>query len=142
MIAQRFKMMETDRMTRANASVIGVILAAVTMAVAMLIPKPKALDLFAMLLIFIAAIYVGFALLDGRRREALIETVMVALFFVLAILGLWVTPDFLVAGYVAHGAWDALHHPKAVQTKVVSWWPPFCLVYDWIIGGFIFLWWS
>ncbi len=87
-------------MTHIRAAVIGVILATVTIAIAMLIPKSKALDFFAILLAFIAAVYVGFALLDGRRREAWIEIVMVTVFFVLAILGLWVTPAFLVAGYI------------------------------------------
>ncbi|MBI3597405.1 MAG: hypothetical protein HY203_09660 [Nitrospirae bacterium] len=129
-------------MRNIRASILGVVLAVATIVIASFLSKPHALDLFAILLAFIAAVYLGFVLLDGHRREVVIEIVVIALFFVLAILGLWVTPYFLVIGYFAHGLWDVLHHPRAVQTKVVLWWPPFCLVYDWIVGGFIFWWWS
>ena len=124
-----------------KAAVAGIVLSVVTIGIATLFPKSKTLDVFAILLAFIVAIYLGFALLDGHRREILVEIVISVFFFVLAILGLWVAPFFLVIGYFAHGIWDVLHHQKAIQTKMVSWWPFFCLFYDWTVGGFIFFWW-
>ncbi len=121
-------------------TLLGVALAAPTIIIALIIPKVYALDSFALLLAFIAAVYLGFALVDGRMKQLMIEITFIVFIVSLAALGLWVSPYFFVAGYFAHGAWDILHHPKGIQTKLVSWWPPFCLVYDWIIAVFL-MWW-
>lgn len=118
----------------------GVALAVPTIIIALIIPRAYALDSFALLLAFIAAVYLGFALVDGRRKQLMIEIIFIVFILTLTALGLWVSPYFFVAGYFAHGAWDIIHHPKGIQTKLVQWWPPFCLVYDWIIAVFLVLW--
>lgn len=137
-MGDRLGTLSMGKMTDRRASIFGIFLAAAAILIATLFPKQKALDLFALLLVLIAAVYLGFALLDGRRRELSIEIVSMTFIFFLSALGLWVTPIFLVIGYVAHGLWDILHHPKGIQTKVVRWWPPFCVMIDWIVAGFIF----
>ena len=128
-------------MNAAKALTAGLIGAIVTVVVASLLPKPKALELLSAVLVGIAAVYLGFVLLDGRRREMLIEFGNIGLTIALALLGLWVAPAWLAAGYFAHGLWDAVHHPRGVQTKIPHWYVPFCLIYDWIVGGFVLLWW-
>ncbi len=99
-----------------------------------------ALELLVILLAVIALIYLGFALMDGRKREIMIEISGIIFFLALAILGLWMSPNFLIAGYLAHGVWDIIHNPKIIQTEVVEWYKVLCLVYDWIIAVFILLW--
>ena len=128
-------------MNTAKALTAGLIGAIVTVVVASFLPKPKALELLSAVLVGIAAVYLGFVLLDGRRREMLIEFGNIGLTIALALLGLWVAPVWLAVGYFAHGLWDAVHHPRGVQTKIPQWYVPFCLIYDWIIGGFVLLWW-
>ncbi len=104
------------------------------------IPKQKVLELLVILLTVIASIYLGFAIADGRKREIILEILGMFFFLALAVLGLWISPNFLVAGYLAHGVWDIIHNPKIIQTEVVEWYKVLCLVYDWVIAVFILLW--
>ncbi|MGH2556892.1 MAG: hypothetical protein ACRDHO_14415, partial [Actinomycetota bacterium] len=82
--------------------------------------------------------YVGFALSDGRRKAILAEVAGAAPFLTLATLGLWWRiPLLLAVGFVGHAAWDALHHPRALDTRVRRWYVPLCLAYDVPLGVFI-----
>ena len=112
-----------------------------TLAVTVLLPQRMALELLALLLTFIAAIYLGFVLLDKRRREFAIEVVGMLVSFGLALAGLWVSPGFLATGYIFHGIWDTLHHRKGIQTAIPHGYAPFCLAFDVPVGLFIFFWW-
>lgn len=89
-----------------------------------------------------AGVYVGFAVSDGRARELRVEAAVAVVFIIVASTGALMSPLLLAIGYVAHGVWDLLHHPKAVKTKVAAWWPPACLIYDWVISGFIVYRWA
>jgi len=83
-----------------------------------------------MLLVIIGAIYIGFALSDRRQKELWIEPTAAAVTIILSVAGLWYSPIFLVIGYLFHGAWDVGHHLKLIQTRIVGWYPPACVVYD------------
>ena len=77
----------------------------------------------------IVAVYIGFAVSDGRPRVIAVESVVVVAFFVAAAVAIEVTPWFLVAVYLLHGAKDAWQH----RYRFVSgtrWWPPFCAGVD------------
>ncbi len=119
----------------------GLVGAIATVTIASLLPKPMALELLFAILVAIAFVYFGFVLIDGRVREMLFEFGNIALTLTLAFSGLWVAPYWLAAGYFIHGVWDAIHHPGGVQTKTPRWYIPFCLLYDWLVAGFIFIWW-
>ena len=127
-----------DERTRAVG--IGVVLAILTLLTLSQIDRQMTLELTTMLLVLIAAIYVGFALSDGRPRELAIEIVGAGGFVLMALLGLWVSPYWLVAGLFLHGIWDVLHRPTGIQTQVNRWYPPLCLVYDWLIAGYLLVW--
>ena len=133
--------MNTSVVAHRREVYIGAILAVVTAVIVMLLPKPQALDLLALILVFAAAVYIGFVLLDCRRKERILELAAFSLCAAAALLGLWFSPLILAAGFLAHGLWDSLHHPKAIQTRVVQWVPPFCLIYDWLVAVFIVWWW-
>ena len=45
-----------------------------------------------------------------------------------------------MTGYVLHGTWDLLHHERGIQTQIVGWYPPVCVVYDWIVGLAVLVW--
>ena len=112
----------------------GLVLALVTLGFASLLPAAMAFDFFTVLLAIIAAIYVGFAIADGRSTIKWAEISTAVLFIIMALLGLWVSPWILIAGYLAHGLWDWLHHARHIQTEVQAWYPPFCAVYDIVVG--------
>ncbi|MDH5445208.1 MAG: hypothetical protein OEY52_06585 [Gammaproteobacteria bacterium] len=104
------------------------------------LPYGRALDFIGLLLGVIAAIYIGFAISDGRKHVLLLECAVAAVFILLALLGMWGKPVWLVIGYFAHGAWDLIHHPGKLGTKVRKWYPPACVVYDWVVGLYLLYW--
>lgn len=112
-----------------------------TFAAAVLLPKEKALELLALLLTFIGGIYGGFALMDARKRLFAVELFGILVTFALAAAGLWVSPVYLAVGYIFHGLWDAVHHPKGIQTAIPRGYAPFCLIFDVPVGIFILFWW-
>ena len=108
----------------------------------MWLPYYLAVSFFAVLLGVTAGVYLGFALVDGRLREIFIETFVLLLFMLLAMAALNLDVRLLSLGFFLHGLWDLAHHPRAVQTKLVLWYPPACLVFDWIVAAFIFFRWQ
>lgn len=124
-----------------RAGLLGAMLAVATLPAHLLLPLHTSQELAAVMLALIAAIYVGFALSDGRVRIVAIE-VSVALGFAVAVLvGLWVTPWAVPAATALHGLWDLAHH-RRVSTTMPRWYVPFCAVYDWIFAsGLAAIWW-
>jgi hypothetical protein len=77
----------------------------------------------------IAAIYIGFAVADGRSHVIAVEVAVAASFVVVAMAAVSLSPWLIVAGYVGHGGKDLWQH----RTHFVAdtrWWPPFCAVVD------------
>ncbi len=118
----------------------GVGYGALTVVALAFLPPPLRLDATAILLAVIAAIYVGFAIADGRRRVLQIEVGAALAFTLLTFGGLWAVPGLLVVGYFAHGLWDVLHRPTLIDTTVARWYPPLCLGYNWVVGAYL-VWW-
>jgi hypothetical protein len=88
---------------------------------------------YAVGLAVIAAIYVGFAVADGRWQVIAVETVVAMGFIVLGTAGLTGPAWLLAAGFLAHGIKDAWQH----RTRFVSgtrWWPPFCAAIDVVVA--------
>jgi hypothetical protein len=119
--------------------VIGIGLGVATIGIAALLSERYALDLLACVLAAIATIYAGLALADARRSSLGVEVGVALVFIVLAAAGRWFSPLVLAAAYAAHGAWDAIHHRRGIQTRIPSWYPPLCLAYDVVVAGFIAL---
>lgn len=68
--------------------------------------------------------------MGGSTSVLLIEVLVVAAFFVVAVVGfkrsLWV----VIAGLAAHGVFDFFHGSLVANPGVPYWWPPFCLAFD------------
>lgn len=119
--------------------IIGLALAASTLLTLTRFSPQMVIALAAILLAIIAAIYIGFAIADGRGAVQRLEIATAVLFIMIALAGLWVNPWLLVLGYIGHGIWDWLHHANHIQTEVVGWYPPFCAIYDIVVAiGLIF----
>jgi hypothetical protein len=84
----------------------------------------------------IAAIYIGFAVADGRGHVIAVEVAVAASFVVLAMAAVTLSPWLLVAGYVGHGCKDLWQHRTQFVTGT-RWWPPFCAVVDWTVATII-----
>ncbi len=104
------------------------------------LPYGRALDMVGLLLGVVAAIYIGFAIVDGRNNIIYLECSVAAVFILLALLGMWGKPVWLVVGFFAHGAWCLLHYPGKMGARVRKGYPSACVVYDWIIGFYLVYW--
>src|SRR5919199_7008732 len=90
-----------------------------------------AATVYAVGLVLIAAVYIGFAVADGRRHVLAVETAVTSGFVILAAVAVTGTPWLLVAGLVGHGLKDLWQH----RTDFVAntrWWPPFCASVDFV----------
>jgi hypothetical protein len=90
----------------------------------------------ALMIVLIAAIYVGFAVSDGRTNVILVECTIVVAFFVIAAVAITVTPWLVVALYVAHGAKDLWQH-RHQFVRGTRWWPPFCFAVDVTVAAIV-----
>jgi len=79
----------------------------------------------------IAAVYIGFAVADGRRSVITVESIVAAVFVVVAAIAAAASPWFLVAGLAGHGAKDMWQHRTGYVANT-HWWPPFCATVDWL----------
>jgi len=103
---------------------------------------------YALGLALIAAVYIGFAVADGRSRIIAVETAMAAAFVVLAAVGVTGSAWLLVGGLAGHGGKDMWQHRTGFVANT-RWWPPFCATVDFvaatiiavaIVAGFHFSW--
>jgi hypothetical protein len=90
----------------------------------------------ALSLALIAAVYIGFAVADGRPKVVAVECAVAGVFVVVAVTAVTATAWILVLGFTAHGfkdAWPERSHYVA-NTR---WWPPFCGAVDWLVAGIL-----
>jgi hypothetical protein len=91
---------------------------------------------YALSLALIAAVYIGFAVADGRPRVIAVETVVAAVFVVVAAAGVTGPAWLLVVGFLGHGGKDLWQHRRQFVANT-RWWPPFCLVIDWVAAAIL-----
>jgi hypothetical protein len=91
---------------------------------------------YALGLVLIAAIYIGFAVADGRPAVIVVESAVAALFVVLAAAGVTGSAWLLVLGFIGHGLKDLWQH-RSHYVANTRWWPPFCLIVDWVVAAVI-----
>ena len=126
--------------TGARAAAVGGALALATLPLHAVVSHAMSVMLAALMLAAIGAIYIGFALRDGRMRAMLTEGAVGGLFVVAAGVGLSVSAWVIPVAYAAHGVWDAAHH-RHVDTAMPRWYIPFCAIYDWVFAaGLALLW--
>jgi hypothetical protein len=88
-----------------------------------------AADVWGVALAVIAAVYVGFAVADGRKVVIAVEVTVAFAFVICATLAMASFPWLIVVGLVAHGLKDLWQH-RTQFVATTRWWPPFCLVVD------------
>jgi hypothetical protein len=80
-------------------------------------------------------VYFGFGVADGRPSAIAVQVASAGVFLTIGFLGAYHhSPLLLGIGYLAHGGWDWVHHNDHGPTHVRTWYPPFCVVADVVIG--------
>ena len=85
---------------------------------------------------FIAAVYIGFAIADGRTRVIAVETTVAGAFVVLAAAGVTASAWLLVLGYTGHGLKD-MWQERTHYVANTRWWPPFCATIDLLVAAIL-----
>ena len=96
------------------------------------------LEIFALFLALTSCVYGGAILTPAGAKYTFVELPFVVAVFISSVLGLLFSPLWLALGYVAHGAWDTMHHFQKVHTPVVKWFPPLCAAFDVLISILLF----
>ncbi len=114
----------------------GVVFGLINAAVPVLIWWLPPSTVHALAIVLIAAVYIGFAVGDGRARVIVVETLVTSVFVVLAATAVTETAWLLVVAYTAHGLKDFWQH----RTHFVAntrWWPPFCAAVDFVVAAIL-----
>jgi hypothetical protein len=93
---------------------------------------------YAMGLVVIAAVYIGFSVADGRTKVIATEIAVATVFVLVAAAAVTGPAWLLVAGLTGHGLKDLWQH----RTRFVNgtrWWPPFCAAVDWVAATIVTL---
>lgn len=114
----------------------GVLVGAVQAATPLLIWWLQSATVYALGLGAIAAIYVGFAVADGRPKIIAVESGVAFAFVLVGAAAITGTPWLLVVGFVGHGLKDFWQHRTHFVTGT-RWWPPFCMAVDWVVAAVI-----
>jgi hypothetical protein len=91
---------------------------------------------YALSLALIAAVYIGFAVADGRRTVIAVESSVAAAFVVVAAAAVTGPAWLLVIGLAGHGFKDLWQHRRQFVANT-RWWPPFCWAVDWVAAVII-----
>ena len=119
-----------------NGIIPGLLLAGATAALLAWLEPALGRAVAANLLTLIAAIYVGFGLATADWRQVALQGAGAAGFTAMAVLGLWLSVWWLVAGLLLHGFWDLGHHRGGVPgAQTPKGYPLFCAVYDWALAA-------
>jgi hypothetical protein len=91
---------------------------------------------YALGLVLIAAVYIGFSVADGRGTIIAVETAVASAFVVIAAAAVTGSAWLLVAGLAGHGLKDLWQHRTGFVANT-RWWPPFCAAVDFVAAGLI-----
>ena len=89
--------------------------------------------------IVVALYYVLFAVMSGSVRTVVLESVVMSLFAIAAVVGFKSSAWIVVAALAGHGVFDVVHGYIIENAGVPAWWPAWCLSYD--VGAAAWLGW-
>jgi len=95
-----------------------------------------AATVYALGIVLIAAVYIGFSVADGRGIVIAVETGVASVFVVIAAAAVTGSAWLLVAGLAGHGLKDLWQHRTGFVANT-RWWPPFCATVDFVAAAFI-----
>ncbi len=90
--------------------------------------------LYPVALIVIASYYCLYAVLGGSNTALVNESIVAAVFVVIAAVGFRTNLWLVAAGIVGHGVMDIFHHLFIENPGLSTWWPMFCMSIDIVLG--------
>ena len=80
--------------------------------------------------IVVALYHVLFAAMSGSVQTVFLESVVMTMFAIAAVVGFKSSAWVVVAALAGHGVFDGFHGHVLENSGVPPWWPAFCLAYD------------
>jgi len=111
----------------------GLVVGALNAAAPLLVWWLDASTVHALIVTLIAAVYIGFAVSDGRPKVIAVEVTVAAIFVTIAAVAVTATAWLLVIAYAGHGLKDAWQE-RSHFVRNTRWWPPFCAAVDWLVA--------
>lgn len=119
------------------AYLVGVLLATTVCGFATIAGLDRDRAFYPTVTIVIASYYGLFAVMGGSTRALLAETVGIAAFLIVAVVGFKKSLWLVVIALAAHGVFDFVHANVIADPGVPEWWPPFCLAYDVVTAAYL-----
>ena len=92
---------------------------------------------YATLLIVIASYYDLFAVMADSAPALAAESVVLAVFVGLAVIGFRTSLWLVAVGLPAHGLFDFFRGSLIANPGVPAWWPNFCLAFDLVAAAWL-----
>ena len=110
--------------------VIGIVLSVSVASFARCVGFDRDRAFYPTVLMVIASYYVLFAAMSDSIHTVLLESVVMTVFVIAAVVGFKSSAWIVVAALAGHGIFDVLHGNVVENSGVPAWWPAFCLAYD------------
>jgi hypothetical protein len=94
---------------------------------------------YSTVLIVVASYYVLFAVMGASGRTLIVEIIVACGFLLIAVVGYKRNFWLVAAALVGHGLFDFVHRFIVQNPGVPRWWPGFCMAFDVLFGGLLFL---
>ncbi len=87
--------------------------------------------------IVIASYYALFAIMSGSIPALATESIAITAFLLISITGFKKNLWLIVGALCAHGVFDFIHGNLIANPGVPTWWPAFCLAFDWVAAAYL-----
>lgn len=115
----------------------GVVLALAVSGLATVVGLDRGRPFYPTVLVVIASYYVLFAVMGGSSHALVMETLVMAGFLVVAVIGFKRSLWLVVAALAGHGIFDFFHAHVVANPGVPAWWPGFCLTFDITVAVYV-----
>ena len=119
------------------AYLIGVGLALAVSLMARIVGLDRDRAFYPTVMIVIAFLYGLFAVMSGSMPALGMESLPIAAFLLVTILGFKLNLWVVVGALFAHGVFDVFHGHFITNPGVPVWWPTFCSTYDITAAGYL-----
>jgi hypothetical protein len=119
------------------AYLVGVVLAITVCGFATMVGLDRDRAFYPTVTMVIASYYGLFAVMGGSRQALIHESVVIAGFVLISVIGFKRNLWFVVAALSAHGMFDFIHGDVIADPGVPAWWPMFCLTYDVVTAAYL-----
>jgi hypothetical protein len=110
--------------------IIGIVLSAGVAVFARYVGLDRDRAFYPTVVIVVALYYVLFAAMSGSVQTVFLESAVMTVFAIAAVVGFKSSEWIVVAALAGHGVFDAFHGYVLDNPGVPVWWPAFCGAYD------------